>query len=119
MRTTTVSAALVAAFCAIATAHAQDRVDLKPTLDVPYGDLNLNSPLGAHKMLWRIKQAATFVCGGQPDIRELTERTRFRVCVREATDGAVAQLNAPLVTALHTGRPIEDARFAQDGAPRH
>jgi UrcA family protein len=72
-------------------------------IEVPYGDLNLSHPAGASMMLTRIKQAATRVCGGHPDSRDLRSRAAFKLCVRAAVNEALRQLNAPLVTALHTG----------------
>jgi len=71
-----------------------------PHFDVPYGDLNLSNPKGAAVMMQRIKFAATLVCGGKPDLREIREFSMFRTCVREAKEQAVHELNAPLVTAL-------------------
>lgn len=116
MKSTLIAAALAfTSLTAIAPAQADDWSQRVPQIDVPYGDLNLSNPAGAQVMLRRIKSAASKVCGGYPYPAAGTV-LRYRRCVRTATDGAVAQLNAPLVTALHTGRPITDPRFAQDGA---
>ena len=71
------------------------------SLDVFYGDLNLSNPAGAEVMLNRINFAATRVCGGLPDIRELRLRLYFKACVRAATEDAVDEVNAPLVSALY------------------
>lgn len=87
-----------------------------PQIDVPYGDLNLSNAAGARVMLQRIKAAASRVCGGAPDLRFPVEVRRYRQCVRFAVDQAVAQLNRPMVTALHNGRPATDPRFARDGS---
>ncbi len=80
-------------------------------IEVFYGDLNLANPAGASAMLNRIKHAAIHVCGGAPHALDLQGRKDFRVCVVDATDDAVRQLNAPLVTAFYTGR-ASDPRLA-------
>lgn len=87
-------------------------------LDVSYGDLNLSNPMGAEVMLSRIKFAATRVCGGLPDIRELRERMNFKKCVRVATEDAVGQVDAPLLTALYNEHNATDTRFAYGAAAR-
>lgn len=115
MRITLIAAALaITGLTAIGPAHADDWSKV-PQLDVPYGDLNLAHSAGAKTMLRRIKSAAPRVCGGKPAHYYFKAVVRFRQCVHTATDGAVAKLNAPLVTALHTGRPVTDPRLAQDG----
>jgi len=91
-------------------AHAEPADRLDPTaigtraaidfLDVIYGDLNLTNAAGAKVLYSRIKFAATRVCGGLPDIREMRERRNFKACQQAATNDAVRQVNAPLVTAL-------------------
>lgn len=111
MKTTLFAAALAfTGLAAILPAHADSSI---PQVRVAYGDLNLSHPAGAQTMLNRINEAASRVCGGIPHPRELMEKRFYRTCVRAATDNAVAQLNAPLVTALHTGQPITDPRFAR------
>lgn len=88
----------------IADAHANDSLRTTTQIDVFYGDLNLDHPAGAEKMMNRINRAAVRACGGTPDSRDLRERQAFRQCVTTATTSAVRQLNAPLVTALYFGR---------------
>ena len=112
MKRTLVVVALVLSGAAF-TSSGAIAGDARPQLDVPYSDLNLTNPFGAKVMLRRIAKAAEFVCGGQPSVREFSERSSFRRCVKGAVAGAVAQLNAPLVTALHEGRDVTDPRFAE------
>jgi UrcA family protein len=69
-------------------------------VEVPYGDLNLSNTLGAKTMMQRITFAATRICGGTPDLREMKVYGMFKTCVREAKEEAVHELNVPLVTAL-------------------
>lgn len=99
-----------ASFPVVADARPTDRL-VTASIDVFYGDLNLNHTAGAAVMLNRIKNAAGRVCGGAPDSLDLRGQKDFRACVISATNDAVRQLNAPLVTALHTGR-ISDPRVA-------
>lgn len=109
MKTTFIAAAFaLSGFAALTPSLANDF----PEARVPYSDLNLASPAGAQAMLNRIKAAASRVCGGTPDNREIAQKQFYRGCVKVATDRAVAQLNAPMVTALHTGRKPTDPRFA-------
>ena len=76
-------------------AHAEDG-----TMRVRVGDLNLQHQDGAKVALQRIKSAATAFCGG-----EVTSPLEFaqsvRSCRKAMTGKAVAQLDAPLVTALY------------------
>lgn len=98
-------------FPVVADARPSDDRLVTASIDVFFGDLNLNHTAGAASMLNRIKQAAVRVCGGTPDALDLRGQQHFRSCVTSATNDAVRQLNAPLVTALHTGR-ISDPRVA-------
>ncbi len=83
-------------------------------LDVTYGDLNLSNRTGAETLYSRIKFAATRVCGGLPDIREMQERRNFKTCLKTATNDAVQQVDAPLLTALF----IEDKKIEYTTASR-
>ncbi len=66
-----------------------------------YSDLDLSRSTGATIMLARIHQAASTACGGWPDARELGRWVAYRACTAEAVNGAVAKLNAPLVSSLY------------------
>jgi UrcA family protein len=112
MKRTLIAVALAIASVSTTTNGALAN-DQRPQIDVPYGDLNLANPTGAQVMLRRIAKAAEFVCGGRPDMREMSNRTVFKRCVRIAVADAVGQLNAPLVTALHEGRDPADPRLAE------
>jgi len=84
-------------------------------LDVPYGDLNLDRPEGAAIMLNRVKLAARRVCGNHTDLRELREHRMFKICVREAVEEALDEVDLPPVTSLYrheTGERLayEDSR---------
>ena len=83
-----------------------------PYASVPYGDLNLSNPMGAKVMMQRITFAATRMCGGTPDIREIRERVVFKSCVYEAKNEAVHQLNTPLVTELFLEEKAKEDQLA-------
>jgi UrcA family protein len=101
-----VIATLLAALAAPAVAGvhpAKGQPDVLETT-VRFSDLDLNRVAGADLVLARIGRAARDVCGEAPSPRELARRARHRACVATATDTAVARLDAPLVTARHSGR---------------
>ena len=74
--------------------------DAPVSIHVRHADLDLRSESGAQVMLGRIGWAASSVCGGQPDIRDLDRFTQFERCERQTINSAVRALNAPLVTSL-------------------
>lgn len=67
---------------------------------VSYRDLNVQSEGGARTLLRRIHYAARMVCEGYLD-GGWQGRAQFFACMRDATDGAVAKLNSPLVSAMN------------------
>jgi UrcA family protein len=89
--------AALSVFFALA-AHAES-----PSATVAYGDLDLNKRAGAETMLARLQAGVDRVCGA-PGHFTLAQRQQYRRCSKQAMDGALAQLDAPLVTALH-GQP--------------
>jgi len=72
---------------------------------VKYGDLNLNNEEGARSLLRRIRTASRYVCtGGDAHWSGSLNTSRaYRTCVRQAQDGAVAQIKSPLVHSLYNG----------------
>lgn len=76
---------------------------------VRLGDLNVATEPGAQSALRRIRDAADNFCGGQ-GVRSIQLQTAAAVCRAEMTDKAVAQLHAPVVTALYRGGPVRLAR---------
>ena len=97
--------AALSIFFAVA-AHAET-----PSATVPYGDLDLNKRAGAEAMLTRIKAGVDQVCG-EPGHRTLAQRQQYRTCSKQAMDSAVAQLGAPLVSALH-GQPFSQIAMGE------
>lgn len=76
-----------------------------PATTVSYADLDLSTPDGARALLKRINTAAKEACGPAPVMSPLTPiaATLHERCIAQASDKAVAEVNAPLVVALHTG----------------
>lgn len=68
---------------------------------VSFGDLDLAKPQGAKTMIRRLENAASRVCGGKPDIRNLAAQRFHAQCVDDALDDAIARLDAPLVSELY------------------
>lgn len=75
------------------------------TAQVSYADLDLSTSDGAQALLKRINTAAKEACGPAPVMSPLTPAapTHYDRCLKQAADTAVAEVNAPLVVALHTG----------------
>ena len=74
---------------------------------VTYSDLNLARLADAETMLGRLERAARRACGrGVVDSAvPVVEHRLRRECARDATSRAVAELDAPLVTALYGVEP--------------
>ncbi|HEX4388444.1 MAG TPA: UrcA family protein [Steroidobacteraceae bacterium] len=68
---------------------------------VHYGDLNLNTEIGAQRLFHRIGGAATYVCGEEG--RRLEEQREWQDCYHEAVDHAVDTVHSPLVSTLNKG----------------
>lgn len=75
-----------------------------PDVVVHYGDLNIDSPLGAKVLYARLSHAAERACGGQPMLQDLTASTRYGACFDRAMDRAVQKVDKPQLQALHASR---------------
>ncbi len=72
---------------------------------VRHSDLDLNDPAQAGVMLDRIGRAALQACGAaDTSVSEYQAAVRASACYREGVRDAVAQLNAPALTALYRQR---------------
>jgi len=81
-----------------AGAHAET---VEPLIKhVTYGDLNLDSENGAKVFYARVRNAAQFVCSPLEN-RGLSRQQAWQACIDNALAAAVAQVNKPMVTALH------------------
>lgn len=70
---------------------------------VHYDDLKLGAPGAAEVLQRRIDVAARQVCGGEPDLRDLDRRPAYAACRADATQRALAQLQATRALALAHG----------------
>lgn len=84
-------------------AHAEEA-----TMRVSVYDLNLNAEPGAQIALRRIKSSSVAFCGGAV-IRPVGSALAKAACSKTMTAKAVALLDAPLVTALHSPENRESA----------
>jgi len=71
------------------------------SVTVSYADLDLSSPAGANALYRRIQAAAKQVCGHAG--ADLIEQSIWKACYRNAIGDAVAKVNNPVLTAVHTG----------------
>lgn len=101
MKTFLLCGALAAlAFPAAAEPHAANIDPEFLQVIVSYADLDLNRPAGADVMIARVRRAAQSVC--RDDLfRGHTRVRQIRQCVRSAMTGALAQVDAPLVTTRY------------------
>jgi UrcA family protein len=100
--------AALAALTMIATAHASPATQtasdpFATSIAVSISDLNASTPAGAAVVLTRVRAAAETVCGGEPDIRLIGQRTLYQTCVKTTVERVVASLGNPMVTALNHG----------------
>lgn len=77
-------------------AHAEEGI-----MRVKVGDLNVHTDAGARTAFKRINNAARDFCGPLYGY-SATYPAEIRACRKDMVDKAVAKLDAPLVTALHT-----------------
>ena len=93
----TAIAALALGLVAAAPAIAQTQGEA--VIAVPYADLNLNSDEGRAALDRRLTQAARKVCGGKPDLRQLSAMAAYRECLAATTKNYEAQRVAALEAA--------------------
>lgn len=95
--------AAVATFLAPAAARAGD-IEVTESVVVHFGDLDLNTPNGAHLLYLRLKNAAKSVCGDEYEAIDLQDRGDIIDCQRDAIQHAVEHVDRPLLTALYDRR---------------
>lgn len=94
----------IAALLATAVALPAVAQEVQPRQRVvPYSDLNLDNPHGAHTMVRRIENASRQVCGDRAGPRGLAENGSVHACRVEASENAVTDLDHPMVTAEYYG----------------
>lgn len=95
------SAAFTSAACLAGAAQAS-AADAPRSQTVSYRDLNLSTIEGATALYQRLRRAADWVCDERG-----TGVERYRIwqsCYRAAIADAVAKVNSPLLTELHSGK---------------
>jgi len=93
-----------AALAALAVGLAAPAHSAEKSVIVRFAELDLNKQAGVEVLYKRIKRAAFQVC--DPEFGPITAfQTRKGECYRNAVANAVAKVNSPLLTALHTGSP--------------
>lgn len=103
-KTTLIAAATFAVMSIAATAQAATSPsDDTVTLKVSLNGVNLSTKEGAKIAIARIHNAAEGICGSKPDNREIRAMGDYKACMKRTVDGAVASLDAPMVTALNSG----------------
>ena len=97
------AAALVSGFTVTEAVASPSNDEGVVSRKVAYPDLDISRPQGAKALLHRIRNAASIVCaGGLSQPLQNTSRS-YRKCVADAANRAVADVNSPMVTALHSG----------------
>lgn len=78
-------------------------------LRVSYADLDMSRAEGATTLLARLQLASQQVCGGRPDLRDLSGLAAFDQCYKGALSSAVASVHSDLLVTLYTGKdaPVE------------
>jgi UrcA family protein len=88
--------------CLLGTTLAWAGPPATRSVEVRFRDLDLSTPPGAAQLYRRIQAAARSVCQYEPTSPR--EQTIWQYCVRPTVDAAVAKVNNPLLTELHSGR---------------
>jgi UrcA family protein len=99
-----------------APAIAEQREGESLTKVVNYSDLNLTAAAGARTLYGRLRMAATQVCAPFSG-NTLKDKTRWHECFDPALARAVAEIDAPMLTAIHLNRTGDTAtatRVAKD-----
>ena len=89
------------AVCVLGTTTAWADPPATRSVEVSFRDLDVSTPSGAAKLYRRIQAAARSVCQYEPTSPR--EPIIWQYCVRPTVDAAVAKVDNPLLTALHSG----------------
>src|SRR5579862_5286090 len=95
------SLALVALLGLLGSAQALAGDGMR-SVKVGYADLDLSTQAGAATLYSRIRGAARQVCGYEGST--FTDKAIWKGCFDGAVDHAVAIVNSPRLTALHSGK---------------
>ena len=95
------------------TSMAQSPSERPPTVVVHFSDLDLTHEEGAMALLGRLRHAARAVCSPASDGKDLKRISLYERCLKESMDRAVADVHAPLVSALYGDAAVAESRSAQ------
>jgi UrcA family protein len=98
----TLGAFAVASVLAVLSAGPALAAEPSKSIRVGYGDLDLSTQQGVASLYNRIRGAAHQVCGYEGASFE--DKAIWKSCFTGAIDNAVATVNNPRLTALHTGQ---------------
>jgi UrcA family protein len=98
-------AAATLATTLFATAHAGQPLQAR-TQKVQLADLDTTTTQGAAVLYSRMNAAAGVVCGQRERIGTLFVSKAWEACVKNAMQGALAQINRPAVTAYAAARGV-------------
>lgn len=90
--------AIAAGAAALSSPAATMEREPTQSMMVRYGDLDLTTTRGEHRLRTRIANAANLVCG-QADARNLQAMSAWRACRAQAMSGASVQAEAALTSA--------------------
>ena len=115
MKTLMILTAIAAVTAAPAPALAGERSAYSDTvtmhLTVSFSDLDISRAAGADALISRLRNASRKVCGDFPNLADTDATRRHKRCMVQATDAAVKQVNAPLVTARYA-RDVAQPTYA-------
>jgi UrcA family protein len=96
---------VVVLLCTVATGVAAAFPDPDEPLSVTvnYADLDLSKPAGVGALYRRLEKAAKTVCGPYAD-RDPRRKAVWRDCYDQAVANAVANIDRPMLTALHSAK---------------
>jgi UrcA family protein len=106
--TSMIVATLVTLSCAASSGRALAQSEEFLTKAVAYGDLNLDSDQGAKVLYARLQYAAHYVCSPL-ESRELSRKTAWQTCVKNALASGVNQVNNARVTAFYNKSANRDS----------
>ena len=89
------------AVCLLGTTIAWAGPPAERSVEVSFRDLNLSTQSGAAKLYRRIQAAARSVCQYEPTSPRA--QIIWQYCVLPTVNAAVANVNSPLLTELHSG----------------
>jgi UrcA family protein len=101
------ASALLTCALAAGTASAAKPWEQTSSVKVTYGDLDISKVEGATRLYSRIKRAARNVCGADFMQPEEQFYINWKPCYEQAIATAVARVNSPMLTAVHTGKASE------------